>query len=284
MRTSKMLGYLYVAVAAVIWGANGVVVNWVPLSPYVIAFFRVFFASLSLLPVLLLTQRREMVEAAKAWRSLLVLGALLSLGWGFLFQSMKLIAIANAVLLNYMAPVFVALLAPLFLKERIERVTILALVISMVGMTMISYQPDSPPDSLSLLGVIYGLAAGLAYAGFIILSKRTVGKFSTQAVAAYAYSATVILLSPSLIGANVIMDLASWALLAVLGVCNTGFAVTLYLNGLRLVKAQKAVVFTYLEPVSSVVFGYLFLAQQPTLGMLIGGSLILLAGYVVASR
>jgi len=278
-----MLGYLYVAVAAVMWGANGVVVNWVPLSPYAIAFFRVFFASLSLLPLLLLTQRREMVEATKAWKSLLVLGALLSLGWGFLFQSMKMIAIANAVLLNYMAPVFVALLAPLFLKERIERVTILALVISMVGMVMISYQPDSPPESLNLLGVIYGLAAGLAYAGFIILSKRTLGKFPSQAVAAYAYSVTLIFLSPSLIGANVIMDLASWALLVVLGVCNTGFAVTLYLNGLRLVKAQKAVVFTYLEPVSSVVFGYLFLAQQPTLGMLTGGSLILLAGYVVAA-
>lgn len=279
-----MLGYLYVAVAAVIWGANGVVVNWVPLSPYVVAFFRVFFASLSLLPVLLLTQRREMVEAAKAWRSLLVLGALLSLGWGFLFQAMKLIAIANAVLLNYVAPVFVALLAPLFLKEMIEKATILALVTSMAGMIMISYQQNPTPDSLNLLGVVYGLAAGLAYAGFIILSKRTVGKFSSRAVAAYAYSATVIFLSPSLIGANMSMDLASWVLLAVLGVCNTGFAVTLYLNGLGLVKAQKAVVFTYLEPVSSVVFGYVFLAQQPTLGMLIGGFLILLAGYVVASR
>ena len=279
-----MMGYLYVAVAAVIWGSNGVVVNWVPVSPYVIAFFRVFFASLSLLPVLLLTQRREMVEATKAWRSLLVLGALLSLGWGFLFQSMKLIAIANAVLLNYMAPVFVALLAPLLLKERIEKVTIPALVISMAGMIMISYQQNPEAGSVNLLGVVYGLAAGLAYAGFIILSKRTVGRFSSQAVAAYAYSATVIFLSPSLIGANVPTDLASWVLLAVLGVCNTGFAVTLYLTGLRLVKAQKAVVFTYLEPVSSVVFGYVFLAQQPTLGMLIGGFLILLAGYIVASR
>jgi len=279
-----MMGYLYVAVAAVIWGSNGVVVNWVPVSPYVIAFFRVFFASLSLLPVLLLTQRRQMAEAAKAWRSLLVLGALLSLGWGFLFQSMKLIAIANAVLLNYMAPVFVALLAPLLLKERIEKVTIPALVISMAGMIMISYQQNPEADSVNLLGVVYGLVAGLAYAGFIILSKRTVGRFSSQAVAAYAYSAAVIFLSPSLIGANGSMNLASWVLLGVLGVFNTGFAVTLYLTGLRLVKAQKAVVFTYLEPVSSVVFGYLFLAQQPTLGMLIGGFLILLAGYIVASR
>jgi len=273
-----------VAIAAIIWGSNGVIVNWVPLDAYVITFFRVLFASLTLLPLVLLTQRREMVEVARAWRSMLALGVLLSLGWGFLFQSMKLIAIANAVLLNYMAPIFVALLAPIFLKERIERITIFALATSMVGMIMISSQQSLQAGSLNLLGVTFGLLAGLAYAGFIIISKKAVANFSSQAVALYAYSATMIFLSPFLIGVNLSMDSTSWMLLLVLGIFNTGFAVTLYLIGLRLIKAQKAVVFTYLEPVSAVVFGFLFLAQQPTLLMLIGGFLILFAGYIVASK
>lgn len=275
---------MYVAIAAVIWGSNGVIVNWIPLNAYVIAFFRVLFASLILLPLVLLTLRREIVEAARAWRSMLALGVLLSLGWGFLFQSMKLIAIANAVLLNYMAPVFVALLAPITLKERIERITIFALAMSMVGMIMISSQQSLQVGSLNLLGVIFGLLAGLAYAGFIILSKRAVTNLSSRTVAFYAYSATIIFLCPSLIGVDLSMDLASWILLLLLGVFNTGFAVTLYLTGLRLIKAQKAVIFTYLEPVSAVVFGSLFLAQQPTLLMLIGGFLILFAGYIVASK
>lgn len=272
------------AIAAVTWGSNGVVVNRVSLNAYIIAFFRVLFAVPALLPLVLLTQRREIVEAARAWRTMLALGALLSLGWGFLFQSMKLIAIANAVLLNYMAPIFVALLAPIFLKERIERITILALATSMVGMIMISSSHGLQAGGLNLVGVAFGLLAGLAYAGFIILSKKAVANFSSQAVALYAYSAAMIFLSPSLIDADLSIDLASWTLLLMLGVFNTGFAVTLYLNGLRLIKAQKAVVFTYLEPVSAVVFGFLFLAQQPTLLMLIGGFLILFAGYIVASK
>jgi len=284
MLKSEMLGYLYVAVAAVIWGSNGVIVNLVPLNAYVIAFFRVLFASLTLLPLMLLTQRPKMIEAARAWRSMLALGGLLSLGWAFLFQSMKLIAIANAVLLNYMAPVFVALLAPIFLKERIEKITVVALATSMVGMMIISSQQDLQAGSLNLSGVVFGLLAGLAYAGFIILSKKTVAKYSSLAVALYAYSATTIFLSPSLIGVNLSLDLASWMLLFVLGAFNTGFAVTLYMKGLNLIKAQKAVVFTYLEPVSAAAFGSLFLAQQPTIQTLIGGLLILSAGYVVASK
>ena len=83
---------------------------------------------------------------------------------------------------------------------------------------------------------------------------------------------------------NISLGLISWVLLIVLGVFNTGFAVTLYLKGLKLVEAQRAVVFTYLEPLSTAVFGYICLSQQPTLNMFIGGSIILLAGYVVATN
>ncbi|RJS83777.1 hypothetical protein CW706_05635 [Candidatus Bathyarchaeota archaeon] len=281
---SETLGYLYVAVAAVIWGSNGVIVNLVPLNAYAIAFFRVLFASLTLFPFLLSAQREEMIKVAKAWRTMLALGALLSLGWSFLFQSMKLIAIANAILLNYMAPVFVALLAPLLLNERIEKVTIIALAISVAGMMIISYQHNLQMKIYSLEGVLFGLLAGLAYAGFIILSKRTVAKYSSLAVAFYSYSATILFLFPSLINVNSSLDLTSWIFLFILGAFNTGFAVTLYMKGLSMIKAQKAVVFTYLEPVSAAVFGFIFLAQQPTIQTFIGGFLILSAGYIVASK
>jgi len=281
---SKFLGYSYVAAAAIIWGSNGVIVNWVPYDAYTIAFFRVLFASLTLLPIVLLTRKSETMSAVRSWRVMLSLGLLLALGWTLLFHSMKLIAIANAVLLNYTAPIFVALLAPLFLKEKLEKSTLLALAISVAGIVVISYQQNLQISDLNLLGVILGLLAGLTYAGFIILSKRALSSFSSQVVAFYSYSVASIFLFPFVIGTDLSLDLASWILLLVLGVFNTGFAVTLYLKGLGMVKAQKAVVFTYLEPASAVVFGFLFLAQQPTSLMLVGGFLILIAGYIVASR
>jgi len=197
---------------------------------------------------------------------------------------MKLIAIANAVLLNYTAPIFVALLAPLFLKEKLEKSTLLALAVSMAGIVVISYQHNLQISNLSSLGVILGLLAGLAYAGYIIASKRALFSFSSQVVAFYSYLVASVFLFPFVIGTNFSADLTSWILLLILGVFNTGFAVTLYLKGLGMVKAQKAVVLTYLEPTSAVVFGFLFLVQQPTPLMLVGGFLILIAGYIVATR
>ena len=284
---SQFAGYLSVAVAAIIWGSNGVIVNRVPYNAHTIAFFRVLFAGLILLPVVLLTRRHEVISAARHWKTMLSLGCLLALGWALLFHSMKLIAIANAVLLNYTAPIFVALLAPLVLKEKLEKSTLLALTIAVAGIALISYQQNlqmSDPDGLNLLGVILGLLAGLAYAGFIIVSKRALSRFSSQVVAFYSYAVASVVLLPFVIGTDLTPDLAPWMLLLLMGVFNTAFAVTLYLRGLGMIKAQKAVVFTYLEPASAVVFGFLFLAQPPTPLMIVGGLLILVAGYIVASR
>jgi len=284
---AKFLGYFYVAAAAVIWGSNGVIVNQVPYNAYTVAFFRVVFASLTLLPVVLLTKKREVLSAARHWKIMLSLGFLLALGWALLFHSMKLIAIANAVLPNYMAPIFVALLAPLVLKEKLEKSTLLALAVSVAGIAVISYQQNlqiNDPDGFNLAGIILGLLAGLAYAGFVIVSKRALSSFSSLVVAFYSYSVASICLLPFVIGTDFSPDLTPWMLLLVLGILNTAFAVTLYLKGLGMIKAQKAVVFTYLEPASAIVFGFFFLAQPPTPLMLGGGLLILIAGYIVVLR
>ncbi|MGQ9691441.1 MAG: DMT family transporter [Thermoproteota archaeon] len=176
--------------------------NQVPLDTYAIAFFRVLFASMVLTPLLLLARRHEAFEAAKALRSMLVLGAFPTLGWAFLFQSMKLIAIADAVLLSYMALVFVALLAPLLLGEEVEKTTVLALALCVSGTFIISYEYGFQAGSLNILGVFSGLLAGLAYAGFIILSKKTLAGCSSLAVASCSYLASTVFLSPSLLTAN----------------------------------------------------------------------------------
>jgi len=280
----RSIGCLAVAIASIIWGSNGVIVNQVILPSYTIAFFRVLFATMSLWLGILFTRRWRIIQVRGAWRTFMVLGLLLALGWTFLFEAMKLIPIGNAVLLNYTAPVFVALLSPIILKEKIMRVTLYALALSVVGILLISSTQDFQIFDISLLGVISALLAGFLYAVFVIFAKKTLTSHSGYSMALYSYSFSAIFLVPSLIQVNLSITLNSWLLLLFLGVLNTAFAVTLYLRGLHLIKAQEAAVLAYFEPASAVVFGYLLLAQQPTLTTIAGGLLILAAGYVVASK
>jgi DME family drug/metabolite transporter len=161
----------------------------------------------------------------------------------------------------------------------------IALAVSVSGILLISFQQGLHiSGEQNQLGIVLGLLAGLAYAGFVILSKKALSNFSSQVVAFYSYSITAVFLLPFAIGIDFPPDLSSLILLLVLGVINTGFAVTLYLRGLNLIKAQKAVVLTYLEPASAVVFGFVFLSQPPTPLMILGGSLILIAGYIVSRK
>lgn len=282
--SSKNIGFFYVAVASITWGANGVIVNYVDLSPFTIAFFRVFFASLFLFPLLYLKWRGSLLGATKAWKSILSLGVLLSLGWGFLFQSMRFLSIADSVLLNYTAPVIVTLLGPIFLKESIEKSTVFAMALSLAGIALISYQYGFQLTSFNLLGVLFGLLASLSYAGFIILSKKTLAQIASPSLAFWMYSTSAIILFPSIIGSNLNIPPTSWMLLLLLGGINTSLAVTLYLQGLKSIKTQKAVILTYLEPLSSIIFGAIFLSQKPTLLMLAGGSLILIASYLAVTK
>lgn len=280
---SELTGYLYVSIASLIWSSNGVIVNMVSLDALTIAFFRVIFASLALSPIVLFIQKNELLRITKAWKNIVALGACLGLGWTLLFQSMKLITIASAVLLNYVAPVFVALFSPLILREKIERTTIIALLLCIMGMIVISYEQGL--GSLNAPGVILGLLAGLSYAGFIVMSKIMVTNYSGITIAFCSYLTCIIFLLPfAFTNMSSPYSQSSWFLIVMLGVFNTAFAVTIYLKGLSMVKAQKAIIFTYLEPAGAVLFGYLFLLQKPTFLTIIGGILILSAVYLTASK
>jgi len=282
-RSSSIAGFLSIGVAAIIWGSNGVIVNLIGVDALAIAFYRALIATMVSIPLALIFRRREFIDAAMEWRILLFNGSMNALGWGTLFYSMKLIPIAVSVLLNYLAPVFVAILAPLILRERIRLSTIISLALSIAGVIVILSERMGG-GCIDILGVFYGILSGLFYAMFVVTSKMVRGRCSSYTLASYTYLFTsIILLILVYLGSqSIIVDVGYLPLLLLIGLFNTSFAVTLYFHGLGLIEAQKAIILTYLEPLSVAVFGTLFLGQIPTTRLVIGGVLILVSSYITA--
>jgi drug/metabolite transporter (DMT)-like permease len=279
---ARLLGILSISSAAVIWGLNGVIVNMISLDAFTIAFFRVFLASLILLPFMVIFRMHDLARIGSCWRLLILNGLLLSLGWAFLFSSMKLIPIAEAVLLNYLGPVFTAILSPMILKERIGRASVAALLMSILGIYLISHEELLNGASGDILGIIYGLLAGLSYAGFIIVSKRLREGQSSLTTAFYSYVFAAVFLAALSRPMAPSLSTMEWTLLLILSSVNTCSAVTLYLYGLAMVEAHKAVVLTYLEPLSAAIMGAIFLGQLLGPIDILGGALIVVSGYIVA--
>jgi len=279
----RTIGCLEVAIAACIWGSNGVIVNLIPLSSYVIAFFRVFFGTIGVSIGILIYKRMELIKVEYSLKKLISLGILLCLGWGLLFEAMKHLPIAEAVLLNYMAPIFVTILALIFFKEKIGKRIVISLVLSMIGIILIVFSKNGF-EGVNIFGTIIGLSAGLAYAIFILLSKDALRSLSNYTLVLYSNFFATIILAPSLITERLSLTWNNWLMLLILGVVNTAFAVSLFFRGLKKIKAQEAAILCYLEPVSAAFFGFLFLGQILTPIVAIGGVLVILGGYIIISQ
>jgi drug/metabolite transporter (DMT)-like permease len=283
LKNTRLIGFFEIVGASLIWGSNGVIINIVPFPSYVIAFFRVLIAAIAIAIGILIAGKWSFLRASYPLKKLFIIGLILCLGWGLLFEAMKRLPIAEAVLLNYTAPIFVALLSPGLLKEKTSKRTAIALGLSFTGIMLILLSPAKLQfNSGHLWGIIIGISAGLSYALFILYSKKTVAYINQYTLALYANLFASLILAPGLttITHTNFPQTQTWLLLLTLGVVNTAFALTLYYSGLRKVRAQEAAVLTYLEPVSAAFYGYLFLGQLLTTLAIIGGTLVIGGGYL----
>ncbi len=278
---TKTGGYIRIIIAAIIWGSLGTVVRLVDLPVLVIVFYRVFFASASVLIYIVTRRKIDRLAVGRNIYFIIFMGLLLALNWISFFYSIRLTTVANAVLITYTAPIFVAILAPLILKEKLERITILTLAISLVGAALIASPSVAGLSKRDLMGIIWASVSAITYAILVILAKPLTGKVHVSAMIFYEELAGAVILSPVFFIYKFDISLTTMLVLFVIGAFHTALAAGLYLSGLREVKAQQVGVFTYLDPVSAVVFAAFFLREIPRLTTVLGGGLVIISGLIL---
>jgi len=217
---------------------------------------------------------------------LLLMGAL-SAGCALLFfVAIRMTSVAVGMLLMFMMPVWVALIAPRVFRTRREPVVIPALALALGGLLVILVPDLVSGVQVSLTGIALGVAAGLSYAAFALVVKAL-----TKRVAA----ATTISLTEAALDALFVLPLALWQLadtgyhltlrdfvaIAVMGLVCTAFAHTLWAEGTRRVRVEHVTIIGYVEPVAAAVYAYFLVGQRPSLWTVVGGALIIVAGVLV---
>ncbi|UCH81823.1 MAG: EamA family transporter [Nitrospiraceae bacterium] len=201
----------------------------------------------------------------------------------FFYYAFRNTTIANAVLTHYTAPVFVAFMAPFFLKENIRKTTWAAIVISSAGLWFILQGADSetaiPLSSSEKMGIIAGALSGLAYAFLIVLIRRIASCYSSLFITFIQNGIVALLLLPFILHLKITMQVLPY--LIIMGVVHSTLAPLLYVQGFRSVKANEAAILGYCEPVGATVLAFLFFREVPGLTALLGGAMILLSGYLI---
>jgi drug/metabolite transporter (DMT)-like permease len=267
-----------ILLALFLWSSSGVIIRRSGIPVHVLIFYACIVSLFFLGPALLLKTGRERPPEVKTFRLPLVLGAVGLVNTFSYYFALKHTSIANAVLTHYTAPVIVAFLAPAFLREKITRRAVAAIVIASIGLyLMLNGFSFGDRDTA---GLSAGLISGFAYAVVIILGRFLSRDFSPVLLTVVQNAVVAAGLAPFVREAP--SDGLAYYL--VMGILLSTVAPVLYYKGLREVAANRAAVLGYLEPVSAILLGIFFLHELPGAYSLFGGALILFSGYLTMTR
>lgn len=283
-RSSTIYGYAFVALAAVIWGSIGIIVRLIDLPVTTMVFLRVVFAASAVAIALAAGGRLSDLKVGREGWPLILFGLTLAVNWLAFFLSVRMTRVASAVLITYLSPVIVASFAPFILKERFEKTTGLAVFLAVAGTFAILYKGGVLPIGRELTGSLWAFLSALTYASLVLASKPMMRRFPVGAILFYEEVVVALVLAPFAAPGLARVNQVNLGLLALLGSVQTAAAAGLYLTGLKRIPAARAGVLSYLDPLSAAILAALFLGEIPSTGAVIGGLLILTAGYLVIAH
>jgi drug/metabolite transporter (DMT)-like permease len=248
-------------------------------SARVIVFFRLLLGAAVVVAWYAFRRRlRDLrMRGRRAW--LVASGATLAVHWTFFFLAYKRLSVASVILIVYVGPVFMALLAPAILGERLERRTIVSLALSVGGIALIAVPAAQGHNAF---GLAAALIAMVSFVALVFIGKLLVAEYEPPAIVAWQLGSAAVFVSPALAAAHAHAIANSWATLLTLGVVNTGICGVLYFRAMQVVKAQHMGILAYLEPATALLWAWIFLHENPGAATLAGGALIIAAGLNIA--
>ncbi len=280
---SLLLPYLLLCAAPVVWGLSGVLVRWaaLPGKEYVLIFWRSVFAFAFYALFALIIRERRLLRPGSGVLLLVASGLSTAAYTLCAFKAYNMISIGTATFIIYLAPVFVALLAPLALQEKLERSTVLCLAIALAGTALMSLGQKGEGGSSWWAGALLALAGAVLWAVMMLIWKKLRDTHSPLTIGLWTHGVCGLVYLPFAVPATGSLEPKGWASVAVFGVVVIGGAGLIYLYAVRRVKAQDAALLAYIEPVSAMVLGLLLLGEVPTWLDFVGAALIIAAGVLL---
>ncbi len=265
--------------SAMLFSTGGAAVKLVALSAWQVASLRSGVAAAALLVIL--------PEARSGWnRRTWIVGAAYATTMITFVIANKLTTAANAVFLQSVAPLYLLLLGPILLHEKIRRHQLFFMAALAGGMTMIfaGAQQISATAPDPLRGNIVGIVTGIAWA-FTLIGLRWLGGISKTGSSASPAAARAVVCG-NLIALLATLPLAvpmsgakpiDWLTIAFLGIFQIAIAYVFLIRGIRRVGALEASLLILLEPVMSPLWAWIIHGERPSELALLGGAVIIAA-------
>jgi drug/metabolite transporter (DMT)-like permease len=275
-------GYLFVVLAAVLWAVSGSSAKFLfnqGITAFQLVQMRLTLASVLLLIWFLWRKRAFLRIARQDFWSFILLGTvgMASVQFTYLFTISK-IQVAAAILLEYLAPVLIALHAVIFARERLTKIVVTALVGATVGCYLVVGGYNLHLLTMNRVGILSGLLSAVSFAAYAVYGERLMCRYSSWTVLFYSLIGAALVwnvLQPPLVFLGRSYSSVEWACIVYIAVLGTLVPFWLYMEGINLIRSTRASITATLEPITAGLISYLFLGERLERLQLAGGVLVI---------
>jgi drug/metabolite transporter (DMT)-like permease len=259
---STTKGPLLIVCTAILWSFGGLLIKLIPWDAMTIVGIRSVFAAL----VMIIYMRKPHITFSLP----VIMGALSMAGTTVLFVfANKLTTAANAIVLQYTAPIFVVVMSIIFLKKRPRPLDLAAVFAVFIGMALFFF------DQLradAMLGNILACLSGITFAGVFFANRLPNAKPEEAVLLGHLISAAV---GMPFAATNVTFEPAAWGAVALLGIFQLGLAYVLFSIGIKHTQSLSASLIATLEPLLNPIWVLLLTGEAPGVWALIGGVIVI---------
>ena len=281
MHKSKTFRYLLILLAVIFWGTSFVATKRVlaELDPVTIIALRLLLASLLLLIIAVITKRKFTINL-KNHGSIFLLACIAVFHLWIQVTGLKFTTASNTGWIIGTAPIFMAILAIIFFKEKISFIQVIGILIAMFGLLLLIGKGDiTNIDLIQNKGDLLVLASAFTWGVYSMVNKKITLSYSPLMTILYLFIMMLIIIVPVNLSGTVIasvihLSTIGWISVLFLGLFCSGIAYVVWAYSLRDLESAKVGAFLYFEPLITVAAAWILLQESVTIFMLVSGIII----------
>lgn len=269
---------IFAFLSAVLMATIGVFSKITGLSSEIITFFRLFLGAIFMAIYLLLTKNLSKAAARPSW-SVVLNGCFLAGFIIFYVQAMNYTSMANAIMLVYLAPLAASMVAHFFLKERLTATALGLICTALFGFAMMmKFKINISQGSREFIGVCYGLAALVSYAGFILINRLIKKEIHVYTRTFWQLLTGGLVMIPFILFSTSEVELNHIPWLLGVGFLPGFLAILFAVIALSRLSVAVFGTIAFMEPVAVVIFGWTIFQETLSPMQMTGCLLIICSG------
>ncbi len=260
---SRKLAILLLILTGILWSTGGLLIKLIPWSPISIPGIR---SGLSAVIIYLYSKSEKKCLGTNIWAGAICYSIMVI---SFVFAN-KIIASGNVILIQYAAPIYVALFGFSFLGEKATKVDWITIAIIVIGLSCFFYEDLSLKQKW---GNVLANFSGLGFAGLTLFMRKEKNASPIDCVL-LGNLITFVICLPFYYG-GVTMEITPWLSVIFLGFVQLGLAYIIFSTAIKYVNALDAIIYPVIEPLINPLLTFIFLGELMSETALIGGGLVI---------